>query len=571
MSNALKNKTINLFLFFVVILFPWLFIWQCGDLTDTGFMATNYLFFFEDLSNGRTNSYFFLSNLVGAVWFEIFPELGILGLKILYIVFLYICIFFSYLILKGDKTVTNKTLLFLFLLIGISFSERYTMLIYSYDIFSWAFLLISLFFLLLGLKSSDCFSFFKGLKLYIILSGFFFAVAVFGRITDIILVAMLPMAFFIKEMVEQEGIRMSFIKKSLIETLKFSIGFSIGIALFILILSMAGVYNVYFANLFPESSFGGSSYGPAQLLKRYFYDCVGFIKHFGILASMVAVFIFVHQKISPKLRLAFLLGFILILVFASISLYSDYSYKSNIKFLYPSICLPILGLSLLKRDHYSNILSFVLIFSIAQVFGSNTGIFLKLSYSAILIVPLSGLIFFNANLLPIPTVYYRLSKILFALLFLFSIVSRWNWIYNFPPNAFVRFRAVHKIESPRMQGIYTLKERAEYINRVVKSISCYKKQHQNLFIFGHRPLLYYLTDSRPAIKNFWLANNTISVNNLFNELEISAHAHTGLPLILDGKDGIMGEPGRVKLSEFLIKNGYILVEDQVDFALWIRY
>ena len=91
-----KHKRLLFFSFFsFVIIYPLVFIWQCGDLTDTGFFALNYQNFFTDLKLGKVDSLTFLSNLIGALWFKLFPNLGIIGLKFLYVIFLYGIIYFS--------------------------------------------------------------------------------------------------------------------------------------------------------------------------------------------------------------------------------------------------------------------------------------------------------------------------------------------------------------------------------------------------------------------------------------------------------------------------------------------
>ncbi len=76
-----NSKVLNLVLFFSIINYPILFIFQDGDLTDSGYQAINYRFFFESLQTEKFIDMIFLTRLIGAIWLKIFP-FGILSLRL---------------------------------------------------------------------------------------------------------------------------------------------------------------------------------------------------------------------------------------------------------------------------------------------------------------------------------------------------------------------------------------------------------------------------------------------------------------------------------------------------------
>jgi hypothetical protein len=139
-------------LFLMVFVYPLLFIFQGGDLTDSGFFAMSYQNFFPNLQLGETNSISILSDFIGATWFTLFPNSGILGLKILNLLFLYSVIGMTYLILRDF---TNKrVLLIMGIFCGVVFATRSSPLVLGRDSVSWFFLVLTSFFLIKGLNQN---------------------------------------------------------------------------------------------------------------------------------------------------------------------------------------------------------------------------------------------------------------------------------------------------------------------------------------------------------------------------------------------------------------------------------
>ena len=66
-----------------------------------------------------------------------------------------------------------------------------------------------------------------------------------------------------------------------------------------------------------------------------------------------------------------------------------------------------------------------------------------------------------------------------------------------------------------MKGIYTTKKNAYHIKVLCGAIESNIREDNTLFIYGHQPMFYYLTEHQPTIKKFWLVNSVIQTDSLF--------------------------------------------------------
>lgn len=89
-----------------------------------------------------------------------------------------------------------------------------------------------------------------------------------------------------------------------------------------------------------------------------------------------------------------------------------------------------------------------------------------------------------------------------------------------------------------------------HIKQLSSAIEKYIDDDKNLFIYGHQPMFYYLTETTPPVKKFWLYNNYVQVDELFSSLENSIDLTSKYPVIVDTKEVVMGEKGQDRLSNF---------------------
>jgi hypothetical protein len=143
-----------------------------------------------------------------------------------------------------------------------------------------------------------------------------------------------------------------------------------------------------------------------------------------------------------------------------------------------------------------------------------------------------------------------------------SILTRFGWIYHVESGINARAKCLDKINHPKMMGVLTNYRNAKIIEN---SLVLNKLKQEKLLVYGHQPLLYYLSDKQPAITPYWLKNNLVGLSQLFkklNELE-------KLPIIIDTKENIFGDKGQSKLQQFLVLNNYILKNKSNYGDVWV--
>ena len=70
------------FFFVLVVLLQLVFIFQGLNFTDSGFAAVFYQRIFSDPSSVQYNFTYWLTGIIGGGWLQLFPGLGLLGLRI---------------------------------------------------------------------------------------------------------------------------------------------------------------------------------------------------------------------------------------------------------------------------------------------------------------------------------------------------------------------------------------------------------------------------------------------------------------------------------------------------------
>ena len=142
------------FLILFLIIYPLLFIWQGIDLTDQGYVLTNYQRVFDDppTSLDQLTLFLWLSMVIGGLWYNVFGFLGVIGFKLAYAITLYITLVFAYQTLKPhfDK----KQLLFALLVTQMFIIKADVKWIY-YNTLTSLFYVTAGFFLIKGLKKQS--------------------------------------------------------------------------------------------------------------------------------------------------------------------------------------------------------------------------------------------------------------------------------------------------------------------------------------------------------------------------------------------------------------------------------
>ena len=116
-----------------VFLFQMIFIFQGLDFADQGQYATTYLYIFSSPESVKFFFMYWLSLVAGGAWLQIFPDLGLLGIRFAGVLTTTITLTIVY---YGFKNYISKKSLRFGILIGvfllIRIHQSYTMIIFPY-------------------------------------------------------------------------------------------------------------------------------------------------------------------------------------------------------------------------------------------------------------------------------------------------------------------------------------------------------------------------------------------------------------------------------------------------------
>src|ERR1017187_9589053 len=99
-----RHKIIGSILFLLIAAYPICFMWQGLDVSDTGYYLVNCQQFFNaypnDFGDAQCTAYW-LTNFIGACWFKLTGECGLLGFRVLYVIINYCALGLAYVALRG--------------------------------------------------------------------------------------------------------------------------------------------------------------------------------------------------------------------------------------------------------------------------------------------------------------------------------------------------------------------------------------------------------------------------------------------------------------------------------------
>ncbi len=547
LTQILSHSNSRLIIWVFIFLFPFIFIWQDGDLTDTGYNLSVYHFFFERLNLGVTDSLIFLTEWIGGLWLKAFPSLGILGIKLLAVSVYFINIYLSWRILK-DLFPKNKFIPF-FILPAVIFCLRAFPIVFNYDLLTSFFLILFIFLIRKGEKSLTTSN--------IAVLGLISAAMMLARFPNIFILVVFPAFLLIAHLLKLIHLP---IRKYFQILCLYMLSFGIGTLFFFLVLKNLGWYKIFlnnFLNLTNLFADNNESYDIFFVLNRYFLDTIYFLLYFIATCILFFSFKFASQKWNKTI----LFSSLFFLFLCILSFYPFvFNYNNSVKYITPAlIIIPFIAYKASKKTAFIGLL--LLFLMLIQIAGSNTGIFLKISLLFVLAFPLSMLHLTsnlpkNLNLFGfIPSLYTLMLSTLVHLVF----------IYGLGGNSNIRLEATYPINLPQYKGLKTTQAQAVKIETIVRDIQLHKDQNQNLFIYGHQPMLYYLSDAAPAVKEFWLVgNNLISFPDLFDQMSDLKQK----PLFLDTKENIFSETDEQSKREFLSRNRFKLVISNQFYDIW---
>lgn len=483
----------------IEIVFPLLIVWQILltfqglDLADTGFHLTAYRFIFEDPYSVQYSMMFWLSDVCGALWMNIWPDGGLYWFKLgwVMVVSLSFMVYFLLLLPRLGKRYAAIGLAITLIFILQGGPECL-----NYDIFSALGYAIGVLFLYLGLIKNRLWS--------IGLSGFIFGMCVFFKLSNLSALAFLMLIPFFN-FLKRENIYASFIKSIL-----WMACFGVGMIGVLFLIWKVGHLGLFLDNLSIVSSMGNdihSSHGLKPMLLSYM---AGYLNAFIILLIFIPV-VWAYLRFSNKFQRLFTSGnqkamLLLIGVFVVLMtiLLKDV-FWSKVRYLFIALMI-VQSIVLIfdkKSSHEIRLLSLSgLILLLIAPMGSDSGLGktvwgMWILGSLLLTMPIDGKQFG----VTITSHQARLLKRTIAVVVLLSaMVHAWQNSY-FDTGS--RIKKIYAVDHPLMKGIYTTRERAMVVNDLIHNAFPLIKNEEYLLSFIEIPMLNYLSDKKSFISTSW--------------------------------------------------------------------
>src|SRR6056297_74360 len=524
----------NLFLKFLIMIWPFLFIWQGLDLTDTGYLLTGGQQVFVELQNIQL-SYLF-SFIITGLWSRLSAPLGLMG-AYLGSAFLSIVIAFS--TYRALRKYIPETTLLLGLLFTIMVPNMMRYINYN-----------NLTALVFVLGSGVLFKAYSTNKpVYYLVAGVIFGSSFFFRLPNLVSISLIPVlfaGFYLNDPTWKENLKC---------VLAFSAGFLFALMIPFVIFSMTGISDQYFQTFERLWSFMGDSsshHSGMGLIKKVFLDIdktfAAFLKSLVILAVLAKINDIFHSRfiragiISLALVLVFLTGTGFV---GQTATYHYYLFA----LIGSVLLLQLAGFTSSGRDiRFASLVALmVMIFGMA---GSNTGLSAA-RYDLWLAIPLTlhglfqlkglyisqfpnsgkivkeekkGICFFSEEGLKL------VRKIICASLVLFFLILCYRFSYK---DSDQRYMLRYNVDHPKMRYVFTTRERSRVMTEALNELSKYVMPGDYLLAYNYIPLFYYLTDTRPYVYHSWPEMYT--PEQLINKLKKAVMERPDLPPVIRAK------------------------------------
>ena len=492
LNKVFEWNTIAIMVFSAVT-FLTLLSFQGFDVCDEGW----YLSFYQQIYNApetvEYNFAFWLTGIVGGIWYEIFPNGGILSFRLLAIIVITSTVIIAYQILK-DYLTKPQIVIGLFMVMIVN---DFGYLAFYYNHLSGLIAVSTIYFIMRGFKKN---------RLYLIgIAGFLAAINVLARLPNITLFAfaiIFPMqSLWVKPLVKN-----SWIKQSLV----FGLGAVVGLLLVYVLMYFLGhldIMNNSILGILNKGKNTDSNHNIYKLLSVYSHEYWLVLKSGIKLIIAFSILLFLRKWMHKNFILNLLwyvIGLILfIYLFKNHGIYSLY---------FIGLIGAIAVLFIKKINAYIKIVSFLaLIMMVFLPLGSDGGINNAGYVSIWLAIPIFNWYYFQVNKLNFEIKSQNilidendLKKIFQIFIISFFIIK----IYNISNEAYFdsgsRFNKKYTINNPLSKGIYTTKRRADIINNLLPELEKHIVENDYLLAYDNIPMVNFLTNTKPYLYISWV-------------------------------------------------------------------
>ena len=464
-----------------VILVQLLLSFQGFDVCEDGFALTFYQQFFNDPSSVEYNFVYWLSGLVGGLWYEIYPKGGVLWFKILAIIINTSTFALSYHILKPYI----KPIYLLISLMMVLFLNDFGFLVF-YNNHLTAFLaVLSVFFLHRGLTNKSL--------MFIALSAFIVGLNVFTRLpnlSQLALVICIPFWGYYKSVPFWEVTK---------QVLAFLGMFILGLCFVFFLLAILGQVDIMESALNSVFNLGvanDSGHNISTLFKAYVYNYIKLSKYIIGLIGYIGLIFLISNALKKLTLVQYALKFI------SLILFMIWISKAGIHGIYGIGYIGIFSIILLNKCNKElkilALMAFVLQFLLP--FGSGGGL-RSIGYMSIWLS-------FPLILLVIDTIKQVIPN------FRYAFTQKENWLrdvrylsilffvafilvktHNISQNAYFdigpRWDKTYAINNDLANYVYTTKRRANIINEALINLKRFVKPNDYLLAYDKIPMFHF--------------------------------------------------------------------------------
>ena len=536
-SASIKTQgLIRCGLLLLIAVYPICFMWQGLDVTDTGYCLVNSQQFFHaypnDFGDAQCTAYW-LTNLMGACWYKLTGECGLIGFRIFYVLLNYCALGLVYLALRGFKF--EKILMGLFAAEAFCVGKGFYFPSYNQ--------VTSLFFV--ASAAALCGGLVRRSGVLVLAGGLIAGMSVFVRIVNFPII-LLTVGVWFYHYISQANSRspLGSLRKSAGEMARFVLGFVCGIAVIILLvaaLGHLGAFRNMFSGLFGMASDAKGGYTPVRLLKAFVWDYL----YTGLFAiGFVAVVLLIGAPAVRTRRAICALVCVIVVTFVLLKFpaWNIWAIPAMVYLVLLAAASGMLGCRIELR--LLCVVAGIVLF--VTPLGSGDGMYNSV-YGMYLAIPAAFMALITSKAEALPTMgsgvsmagigerarpeplklrpgdvdsalggrrLFELAKLrimtkvdtiavawFFAVsIIIFSIVYRVGFTYRDSPD---RRAMCFAVQHPKLWGIFTTASRARALNELLQRLKPLVRKDDYLLDHMQLPLLYFLTETRPYLFTSW--------------------------------------------------------------------
>lgn len=547
---------------FVVLTIQIILGLQGFDVCDDGFVLSSFQQIFNNPEATEYNFVYYLSTIVGGIWYEMYPNGGILWFRFFTVLVNTLKFTIAFQILK-EIVPKRIALVSCFMLL---FVNNFGFLTYYHNYLTEVLALSSIYFFMRYFKSN--------LPKYLLIAGFISGINVFTRLTNITLFGLamsIPYFCYLKKQ------RITLYLKPVVFYVVGSLTGLLAIYFLLISLGHLDIFTNAFLSLFDMGETKGSSHDVSALIEFYSYEYQQlFFYGIILMVSLVGLNLSNHFLGAKKvMRYA--------MYITAFLCYYKLFLHYTLYFIY------IMGISgalfVLFSKSASTLLkamaSIGLSMALFLPIGSGGGIYssgymcLWLSFPLFFYwlyseASLQNTVF-RLNVIKNSKAETRLYKTLTFIIITAFISAKF---YNISQQAYFdpgsRFDKTFPIQNKLATGIYTKENRARIINTVLEALEQQVKKGDYLFVYDKLPMLHFLTETKPYLYNSWVwiydhnsfkkqlyrAENEIDIYPVVVIQKFDSHNGFSAPIpnyLVNTKD----PKGQPLVENDLLKNKYI--------------